>query len=86
MTDLSETIKFYTASVISVVSGIITLSDVAIWLEISAAFTALATGAFAIKKYFRHRDLDMHKLENEKLLTEIRQQELFQLMKKNKEL
>lgn len=81
-----DVIKFYTASAISVITGIISLSDVAVWLEISAAVTAVITGGFAIKKYFRGRDIDKHRLENEKLLTSIRQQELYRQLEKNKNL
>lgn len=82
---MNDTIKLYTYCFFSIIGGVVQLLEhVALWIEILAGIGALVSFILAVLKFRRTKLIDHLRLENEKLDNQIKQQELYRQIEKNK--
>lgn len=83
---MTDSIKLYLYCFFSIIGGIVQLLEhVALWFEILAGIGAVVSFILAVLKFKRTKNIDHLRLENEKLDNQIKQQELYRQIEKNKE-
>jgi len=83
---MTDTIKLYTYCLFSIIGGIVQLLEhVALWIEILAGIGAVVSFVLAALKFKRTKQIDILQLKNAELDNQIKQQELYRQIEKNKD-